>query len=60
MRELNPLSPYAHELNAQGTDCADDCPACRWVKENRSALRYVASLNKPRYPHADELEGHLD
>jgi hypothetical protein len=25
------LSPYAHELNGQGTKCADDCPACRWA-----------------------------
>jgi hypothetical protein len=25
------LSPYQHELNGQGTDCAEDCPACRWV-----------------------------
>ena len=26
------VSPFAHELNYQGTACADDCPACRWVK----------------------------
>ena len=30
------LSPYAHELNTSGTDCAADCPACRWVRENRA------------------------
>jgi len=53
VRELYTLSPFAHELNTQGTDCAENCPACQWV---RSALRYVAALNKPRYPHADEME----
>jgi hypothetical protein len=25
------LSPYSHELNSEGTDCASDCPACIWV-----------------------------
>jgi len=30
------LSPYPHELNGSGTACADDCPACRWVREQRS------------------------
>jgi hypothetical protein len=27
------LSPYAHELNANGTACADTCPACKWSSE---------------------------
>lgn len=27
------LAPYQHELNGSGTDCAHDCPACRWVSE---------------------------
>jgi hypothetical protein len=30
------LSPYAHELNTSGTQCADDCPACRWASERGS------------------------
>jgi hypothetical protein len=27
------LSPFAHELDRYGEDCALDCPACRWVRE---------------------------
>ncbi len=27
------LSPYQHEINSNGTGCADNCPACRWVNE---------------------------
>ena len=30
------LSPYPHELNGPGTDCASDCPACRWTAEQES------------------------
>ena len=29
------ISPYTHELNGSGTDCAEDCPACRWLREHR-------------------------
>jgi hypothetical protein len=31
------LSPYLHELNAQGTDCAEDCAACRWFSRTGDA-----------------------
>ena len=31
--EIVILSPYQHELNGQGTDCASDCPACHWAAE---------------------------
>lgn len=37
--ELPPeLARYSHELNPEGTACADDCPICKWVneQENRS------------------------
>jgi hypothetical protein len=27
------LSPYVHELNQFGTDCATDCPACLYALE---------------------------
>jgi hypothetical protein len=27
------LSPYPHELNQFGTDCATDCPACLYALE---------------------------
>jgi hypothetical protein len=30
--EPQPLSPYRHELNREGTDCGLDCPACRWAE----------------------------
>jgi hypothetical protein len=23
---------YAHELNSEGTDCAQNCVACNWLK----------------------------
>jgi hypothetical protein len=36
------LSPYQHELNGSGTDCAHDCPACRWVSEQ--AIEKLRSL----------------
>jgi len=36
------LSPYQHELNGQGTDCASDCPAFRWVA--------LAVLSPPDFP----------
>jgi hypothetical protein len=25
-------SPYPHELNREGTACAEDCAACEWVR----------------------------
>lgn len=30
-------SPYPHELNRRGDDCAEDCPACRWWEEYQAA-----------------------
>lgn len=27
-------APMSHELNGEGTDCAVDCPACRWAAES--------------------------
>jgi len=33
-----PHSPYPHQLNAEGTACADDCPACRWAKTSTARL----------------------
>jgi hypothetical protein len=35
--EPQPLAPYAHELNPDGTDCAEDCPACRLVDRTQDA-----------------------
>jgi hypothetical protein len=29
-RQQMGLCPYAHELNGQGTACAENCPACHW------------------------------
>jgi len=31
------LSPYTHKLNPEGTACADDCPACRWIEHTEDA-----------------------
>ncbi len=39
---LEILSPYQHELNGQGPDCASDCPACRWIAEQKSSIANVA------------------
>lgn len=33
------LAPYAHELNSGGTDCAADCPACRWSSERVEQMK---------------------
>ena len=33
------LSPFAHELHYTGDRCAEDCPACRWVEEQRAKNR---------------------
>jgi len=33
------LSPYAHELHWSGTGCAEDCPACKWVRESQSQIK---------------------
>src|SRR5579864_6162539 len=32
-----PLAPYQHELNGQGSACATDCPACRWLQRTENA-----------------------
>lgn len=39
------LAPYPHELNSRGTECAGDCPACRWVEEmeKEQELLYLQS-----------------
>jgi hypothetical protein len=29
------LSPFAHELDRYGDNCAHDCPACQWAGESR-------------------------
>jgi hypothetical protein len=42
------LSPYPHELNGQGTDCASDCPACHWVAEQTSQSA-LAVLSAPDF-----------
>jgi hypothetical protein len=42
-------SPYEHELNSCGTDCADNCPACRWARD-----RMIAQLEAE--PDVAELE----
>jgi len=31
-----PLSPYAHEVNADG-ECVKECRACRWAKRTCDA-----------------------
>jgi hypothetical protein len=30
------LSPYPHELNREGTACAEDCAACEWVRRQKT------------------------
>jgi len=35
--EPQPLNPYCHELNPEGTACAEDCTACRWVERTKDA-----------------------
>jgi hypothetical protein len=42
------FSPFPHELNRQGTDCASDCPACRWVDEQMQSI--LAVLSSPDFP----------
>ena len=32
------LSPCTHNLNPEGTACADDCPACRWTERTEGVL----------------------
>jgi len=32
-----PLAPYTHRLNPEGTACAEDCEACRWVEHTQDA-----------------------
>lgn len=32
------LSPHQHELTTDGSECALDCPACRWADENIAVL----------------------
>lgn len=34
-RVPNPFSPYQHVLNAEGTACSLDCPACIWADSNK-------------------------
>ena len=29
---IPPHSPFTDQLNAEGTACASDCPACAWAK----------------------------
>jgi hypothetical protein len=41
------LSPYAHELHYSGNRCADDCPACRWVEEQK-LLKKKPVRSEPR------------
>jgi len=43
------LSPYPHELNGQGTDCASDCPAYHWVAEQKLHSTQ-AILSSPDFP----------
>ena len=49
LMSLEILSPYQHELNRHGTDCAADCPACRWVDEQES-LSALAVISSPDFP----------
>jgi hypothetical protein len=35
--EPQPLAPYTHRLNPEGTACAEDCEACRWVERTQDA-----------------------
>lgn len=43
------LAPFAHELDRRGHRCAEDCPACHWVRE-KLAFELVKPLDlKPDY-----------
>ena len=42
---LQALTPYMHELNFNGTACAHDCPACRWIQRTSDAPWSDAILN---------------
>ena len=35
--ESQPLAPYTHRLNPEGTACAEDCEAYRWVERTQDA-----------------------
>jgi|SRR5215471_1854825 len=65
-----PLSPYRHELNSSGTACAEDCPACRWLRRTSDApfadsvwrqdeddTRYVAAALRRYWEHVGMIEG---
>ncbi len=41
------LSPYAHELHYSEPRCADDCPACEWVKRKREIAPVKKKPPKP-------------
>lgn len=41
-RQPTVLNPYVHELNREGTACAEDCPACRWVYKQHRASQQSA------------------
>jgi hypothetical protein len=43
------LSPFSHELDSSGTRCADDCAACRWVRE-REGVQHKIELVQSNEP----------
>jgi hypothetical protein len=44
------LSPFAHELHYSGNRCADDCPACRWVRESQIESLIPAIFTQQKKP----------
>jgi len=40
------VAPYPHCLNAWGTNCRTDCPACQWVKEQKAIQPAVEWLER--------------
>jgi hypothetical protein len=42
------LNPYVHELHWSGEKCAEDCPACRWVREELKVSRKRSAKKLPK------------
>jgi hypothetical protein len=54
------LAPFAHELDRRGQKCAEDCPACHWVRE-QLARELVKSLDlKPDYSDCELFQRGLE
>ena len=46
------VNPYCHELNSEGTGCANDCPACMFIELNFLDIELRSRYSEP----VDEFE----